>query len=217
MSPVLYCFDVRKDGEITNNDIQKLRKFTQGLYIGKDEPRWPNKTALDKVLFITYVDGRVCIRLKGSSENNLKRIIKINAELKKSKLNDLHIGVPYRFEEEVVEWWKEEDNRPKGNFWTSLVHWGPAFDHLDQPYQVLDAFVTYKGKRYQLTPEEERVASYYVDRMTKEKTLYNGKLVDDTTSKITTKRIGDKLYEANFLGRLEEDLIARTQKSLQRL
>lgn len=185
--PVLYCYDVTGD-----TPEKTVLKNVTNLYIGPSEPKWPDKEAVNKVFFVTYIDNRACIRTKGGSKKNLARLEKIHSELSSGRLKKLGFGQPYEFKDESYDlsWMQEEGEKEvRPTLWTTLEHRGPYFAHLDEPYQTLGAVVTYDGKPYRLNPKEERVASYYVARLINE-------AAPDT--KISDKYTHQDVYNHNF-------------------
>jgi len=185
-----YCFDIKNPSniEIVPNDI---KNFVRKLYIGKDSPKYPNKTDLPfLVLYGTTSENNVCIQMTSKAKKNVERIEKINSALKGSKLvfkSSVTLSKPYKYELDTQAWWDGGNLNIGGKRWNTLKHRGPYFTHLMEPYKPLKASLIYEGKKYPLNPKEEQVATYYAKRKISEAA---GGVVDEWTK--------DKTFNQNF-------------------
>ena len=170
-----YCYKIRVPGEVPPASRARLKRYIAGLYVG-DPPRFPPG---ELPFYLIYVDGRdreVCLRLTTRSAKNAARIEQINASLpsRALKWKGVRLDPPRAVRgDETYAWWEEAGanrGRPasKKTMWTSIVQQGPYFAHLATPYRPLGAALTYGGKRYRLTPREERAARLYAQRLISE-------------------------------------------------
>lgn len=182
-----YCFDINNTSD-TDYDVEKLKMFVQNLYIGKKKDQF---TRDEKIPFITIharSDNSVCIIMTSRGKKNIERVESINKRLKAKDLvwQGITLGEPYEFDVDIAEWWGGS-NKPGKKRWTSLKHRGPYFTHLMEPYKPIGGVLTYEGKKYPLSPQEEKIARFYANRKISEAA---GGVVDEWTK--------DKVFNSNF-------------------
>lgn len=181
-----YCFDIVNPKKV-DIDIDMLKKFVNNLYTGKGKF---SKT--EKKPFITIhakSDNSICIVMTSRGKKNIEKIEEINRKLKNQNLKvtkDISLKKPYEFMVETAAWWGG-DKPGNGKRWSSLIHRGPYFTHLMEPYKYLGASLIYDGKKYKLSPKEEKIALFYGRRIISEE---SGNVVDAWTK--------DKIFNKNF-------------------
>jgi DNA topoisomerase-1 len=113
------------------------------------------------------------------------------------------LGVDRNNYHEVEKWW--EDKKSGANLgrirWKTLEHNGPYFTHLIEPYPFLQSYLTYDGKKYPLSPEEEKVASFYAKRKISESA---GGVVENLTE--------DPVFNQNFWNDFQKYLSSEHRK-----
>tara|TARA_A100001011_G_C14300237_1_gene840407 strand:+ start:566 stop:2863 length:2298 start_codon:yes stop_codon:yes gene_type:complete len=177
-----YCFDVINPNNVEINK-DRLKSFIIKLYIGNEEPKFTSDKIPFHIVDAIETDGHICIRL-GTAKKNNKRIQDINKLLTNTQLNRFGNGVkltkPYLFEETVAEWWLDNITSPTTKKWNSIIQQGPYFTHLEEPYLSLNSSLIYSGKKYKLTPREEKIALFYASRKSGEnKGTVNDKFTED--------------------------------------
>lgn len=182
-----YCFSINNP---SNNefDVEKLKTFVEKLYIG--DGKFGEDESLPFVVIYAKTDNNVCILMTSRAKKNVERIEKIHSGLTKKDLKwvkGITLSTPYEFDLEAATWWKQEDKANDGRKWTSIVQRGPYFVDIMEPYIPLGASLTYEGKKYKLTPAEEKIASFYAKRLISEAA---GGVVDEWTK--------DKVFNNNF-------------------
>ena len=186
-----YCFNINNPSGI-DFDVNALKKFVEGLYIGKKKDQFGKD---DKAPFVTIharADNSVCILMTSRGKKNVDLIEAINRRLKSKDLqwkDGISLGEPYEFDVDAAAWWDGlggGGNKP-GKRWVSLRQRGPYFTNLMEPYEPLGASLTYDGKAYPLTPQEEKIASFYAKRKISEAA---GGVVDEWTN--------DNVFNQNF-------------------
>ena len=183
-----YCYEIINPDDTQYNQ-QDLETFVKQLYIdSNDENKFKS---IDELPFIViFADTKICIMIKGRSKKNIEKIENIHNSLKKRnlKFNDtIKLNKPKLFDIQATTWWDESSRSDDETKWSSLLHQGPYFTHIMEPYKFLNSGITYKGERYLLNPEEEEVASFYAKRLISEQ--------DETVvQQLTT----DKVFNDNF-------------------
>ena len=186
-----YCFNIIN----TDNqeiDIDSLKKFVEKLYIGKTDDKFSNDEKIPFVSIHEKNDDNLCIVMTSRGKKNIEKVENINKKLKKTpnKLKyteNISLGKPFEFIEEIDAWWKVQDKIADGKKWSSIVQRGPYFTHLMTKYEPIGASLIYEGKKYKLTPEEEKVAILYGKRKISEDT---GGVVDMLTK--------DDIFNKNY-------------------
>jgi DNA topoisomerase-1 len=184
-----YCFDIINPDNFDFN-VEDLKKFVQQLYIGKKEEQFDKDTKIPFVTIYTKSDNNVCIKMTSRGKKNIEQVESINRKLKPRNLkwkNNISVSEPYEFDEEITAWWATSDTGLDGKRWDSLKQNGPYFKDLSEPYKPLGASLIYDGKKYKLTPEEEKIASFYAKRKISEA---SGGVVDEWTK--------DSVFNNNF-------------------
>jgi DNA topoisomerase-1 len=193
-----YCYDITSVKDIPVNE---LKDYVQSIYINKKF----GENAFDKdeippfVVIYTKENNRVCISLTTRGKKNIQKIEAIHKNLKDSDLiyKGIQMSRPYIFGTDINKWW-EEDRDPlqqTTHRWSSLVHRGPYFTHIMEPYESLGSRLIYKNKAYTLAPIEERVLSFYAKRKISEE---KGGVVDMLTK--------DVVFNTNYFNDLKNYL-----------
>ena len=162
-----YCFDIENPESVAIDPIS-LKNHIKNLY--KDQF---DKEDEDLPFITIYVksDKSVCVLITSRSKKNIEIIEVINNALKPSQLNfrGIKLSRPYVFDVDTCTWWDDDTPSKSGKRWNSMTHRGPYFKHISEPYKSMGSSLTYEGKKYKLTPEEEKVATFYANRLISEK------------------------------------------------
>lgn len=179
-----YCFDLDFSGDI---DVDAVKDHIRSLYVGKN--KFKSVSELPFVVIYAKYDKSVCILPTSRAKANLEKINKINSGLASHTIlgGSVTISKPYKFELEGQDWWEGEGVDPNKR-WTSLIHNGPYFTHLIEPYRPLGASLGYKGKWYPLSAEEERVARFYGNR-----------IISEQSGNVTDLWTKDPVFNKNFM------------------
>ena len=161
-----YCFDIENHNKI-DLDINKIKDIIRKKYIGKDKFNKEEELPFLVIFAKTFSNENdsVCILMKSRAKKNKEKIEEINNSIKDFDLGGIIIKKPYLFTIKQDEWWNRVN---KNTSWQSLIHNGPYFTHLMEPYEKLDAKLIYNNKSYDLSPIEEKVARFYVNRIISE-------------------------------------------------
>lgn len=186
-----YCFDIENPIGV-EFDINELKKFVEKLYIGSKKDQF---TEDEKIPFVTIhakADDSICILMTSKGKKNVERVESINRRLKSNNLkwkDDITLTEPYEFDVDAQAWWggDSKTSKVKGKRWTTLEHRGPYFTHLIEPCKSIGGSLIYEGKTYQLTPIEEKIASFYAKRKISEA---SGGVVEELTK--------DKVFNNNY-------------------
>lgn len=172
MSNRQYCFNINNPKKV-EIDEENLKNFIYNIYVGTKEKQFNPEEKIPFFTIYAESDNNVCIILTSRGKKNIERIEDINnslttKDLTYNKLSKITISKPFLFEVEQENWWEnKQDNNDKK--WNSLQQKGPYFTHLMEPYIPLGASLIYEGKKYKLTPDEEKIASMYAKRIISEK------------------------------------------------
>jgi DNA topoisomerase-1 len=184
-----YCFDIQNPNNV-EFDSNALKKFVENLYKGRNKDQFKKNEKLPFVTIYVREDNSVCVLMTSKGKKNIERIEAVNRKLKLRDLqweNGIFLSEPYNFDVVIDDWWGGTKPKLKGKRWTSLRQRGPYFTNLMEPYEPLGASLTYEGKKYPLTPEEEKIASFYAKRKNSEAA---GKFVVEWTK--------DSVFNKNF-------------------
>ena len=168
-----YCFNIIKKSDkiiVDDNRIKQLKTFIRNLYDKKGKGKFKDKLPFYEIYQSS--DDSVCIVMTSRGKDNIKIIEDINKNLRDSDLNaggNIFLSKPYEFTEEQISWWKEKEEEKGGNKWESIVQLGPYFEDIMEPYQPLGASLILRGVSYKLNPAEEKIASFYANRIIAEK------------------------------------------------
>ena len=185
-----YCFDIRNSSSI-NFDVEELKGFVEDLYIGPG--KYPNNKALPFDVIYVQSDNHVCILMTKKTKADNAKISEINASFDPDELewdHGISLDPPVEFGVDLIEWWNTSssaEKRKQGKKWNSIKQRGPYFEDLQAPYKPLGASLTYDGKKYLLTPREEKAASLYANR-----------LISEKNPKVTVFWTKDKVFNDNF-------------------
>ena len=166
-----YCFNIIKESDkiiVDDNRIEQLKTFIRNIYDKKAKGKFKDKLPFYEIYQSS--DDSVCIVMTSRGKDNIKIIEDINKSLHESDLNagqGVFLSEPYEFTEEQISWWKEEEKG--GDKWKSIVQLGPYFVDIMEPYQPVGASLTLRGVTYKLNPTEEKIASFYANRIIAEK------------------------------------------------
>ena len=167
--PKKYCFKIHnKDNSVFDTD--ELKNFVETLYVGTGDNKFSSDKPLPFVVIYIPEEQNVCILMKSTAKKNLVIVETNNSIFNKSQLRwkkNIYLDKPFEYTTDVHQWWDDEagvSDLPKGDNWKSLQHRGPYFTHLMEPYQPIGLSLSYDGKKYLLTPEEEKVALLYAKR-----------------------------------------------------
>jgi len=164
-----YCFKISNPTD--GMDVDKLVNFVENLYIGSSDIKFNKSDTLPYVVIYSESDQSICVNMTSVAKKNIAKIVGVNKKLSKSKLlyNKIQLEKPLLFSIDTVAWWDGKAPNIKGERWQELIHKGPYFPALLEPYTSLGGKLKYKGKLYKLTSEEERIASFYAKRMISER------------------------------------------------
>nr|QBK88009.1 MAG: DNA topoisomerase I [Marseillevirus LCMAC202] len=199
-----YCYDIITD--LTQLDATKLKKYVRELYQKKKfkDLAFPADEKLPYIVLYSKKAKQVCIKMTSKAKKNIERIEGIHFKLKPADLKfteDIVLDKPYIFELEQCAWWDEDCKIAKGQKWSTLVHNGPYFTHLVEPYEPHGAPIVYTNVEYDLTPQEERIANFYARRIISEKS--------GNVTQLWTK---DKVFNKNFWTDFKKYLTAEHKK-----
>ena len=184
------CFKVNNPRNAKIN-VEELKTFVKSLYL-KD-----GKFTEDTIPFLEvydHIEGDICIWMTSRGKKNQDLIDEINASFTPEMLkwnNGITLSKPWIYSEINLL----DNIEPKvkgGKQWDTLVQRGPYFTHLMVPYNYMGAHLTYGGKKYKLTPGEEKVASFYARRKISED---SGGIV---AAQLWTKGADGAPYRQNF-------------------
>jgi DNA topoisomerase I len=178
-----YCYNIiNSDDNIKEyiQNIYKKKKFKDLAFIDEELPF---------IVIYSEKDNQVCIKLTSRAKKTIERIESIHNKLTDKDLNngDISLEPPFLFTLEQCAWWDKSCIDKSGVKWTTLEHNGPYFTHLYEPYEPHGAPIIYDGKKYPLTPNEERIANFYARRIISE--------ASGNVAQIWTK---DKVFNTNF-------------------
>ena len=159
-----YCFTIKNPSNIVI-DYEKLKIRIQNLYI----TLIVDNNTLPFNIINSIPDSTICIVLTSTKKKIINDIEKIHERMpiEGFDFGGIHISKPILFAIDIHNWW--EDNGNKNIKWTSLVHNGPYFPSIMNPYERLNATLIYNNIRYNnLTDEEEKVLRYYAERKFRE-------------------------------------------------
>lgn len=216
-----YCYEIKKFDEneesitesieLEDNDIdeEELKQFIESLYTNKKKLK---ELAFDKdtedlpyITIFTKRDGKICIKLTSKSKKVIEKIQQIHDKIKDKDLffkKNIKLSRPYLEELKIQEWWADKKKPDiKGKRWDSIVQQGPYFTHIYEPYEPLGATIKYDGKKYSLSPVEEKVLRYYANRLITEK---KGDIAEYWTK--------DELFNTNYFNDLKTYLTSEHKK-----
>ena len=192
-----YCFDIiNPDNKKLN--INNIKSEIKKLYIGKDKFKEGDDLPFLLIFAKTLKneDDSVCVFMQSRGKKNTEKIENINKKIKDVILVDgIEIKKPYLFKIKQEEWWKNNDKDVGNKKWKSLIHNGPYFTHLIEPYKQLNVKLIYDKKEYKLSSKEEQVLRFYANRILSEE---SGNVTD-----LWTK---DKDFNNNYIKSLQKFL-----------
>lgn len=175
-----FCFKL--DGNISDENliIDRLKK----LYNDSFENDAPI------MIVISKSEKIACLKLLKRGKKVMEIIEEIHKKIKKDIIinkngNNIIISPPFKFTLNQHEWWKEDSGQSKEK-WTTLSHKGPYLPDLEK-YIPHKAPLIYEGKKYILTPQEEKVANFYAKR-----------LISERGENITIFYTKDPVFNKNF-------------------
>jgi len=165
-----YCMEIQTTRSISENrDV--IEEFVRKLYSKK---KYADPFTPEEILVILDTRGkRVCVDLGHKIIKNYLKLEDIHDQISpkdlKIKGTDIVLSAP---EPEVLEHHitQKKTKMPKGYYWMTLQHNGPYFTWIQEPYKPHGAPITYAGKDYKLTPQEEEVANFWAKRITTDET-----------------------------------------------
>lgn len=180
-----YCMEIQTKSSISENrDV--IENFVRKLYSKK---KYSDPFAPEEIIVILDTRGkRVCVDLGHKIIKNYLKLEDIHEQIKsedlKIKGTDIVLSPP---EPEVLEHHitQKKIKMPKGYYWMTLQHNGPYFTWIQEPYKPHGTPISYDGKDYKLTPQEEEVANFWAKRIT----------TDETSMDQWTK---DTVFRTNF-------------------
>lgn len=180
-----YCMKIQTTKSISKNR-SIIEDFVRKLYSNR---KYTDPFTPEDILVILDTKGKkVCIDLEHKIVKNYLKLEDIHNEINPNDLNiegtDIVLFPP---EVEVVEHHitQKKIKMPKGYYWVTLQHNGPYFTWIQEPYKPHNTPITYDGKDYKLTSQEEEVANFWARRIT----------TDETSSDKWTK---DSVFRKNF-------------------
>lgn len=182
-----YCYKITGpiDGEKLKNYLE--RKIYRNP---KFEDYFPPSENLPFVIVLSTKDNIICIKLTSRSKKNIERVESIQKKLTSKDLNlggGVTLSKPELFELEQCNWWGGGCKFGETQKWKTLEHNGPYFTSLMEPYQPHKAPFIYGGKKYTLTPAEEKIANFYAAR-----------ILSERKSGITVYWTKDPVFNKNF-------------------
>jgi DNA topoisomerase I len=200
-----YCYKIITKEPI-NNIVPQLKTFISKLYKKPKfgELKFDKEEELKFVFVVDEEKKSICIQLTTASKKYINRIEQIHDKLMPNDLKvseNTKLEKPYIFQTEQCAWWDTECQLLTGEKWKTLEHKGPYFTHIMEPYEPHGAPLIYDGKTYKLTPEEERIASFYAKRIISEKS--------GNIALIWTK---DKVFNNNFWNDFKQYLTPEHRK-----
>lgn len=184
-----YCYNIETDLEEIDSD--KLKNYISNLYRRKKfDSAFDKDENLPFIVLYSEKDKQVCIKMTSRAKKNVERIEDIHKKLRAPDLkftSEIKLSKPFLFELQQCAWWDEECKINQGQKWTSLSHRGPYFTHLLEPYEPHGAPIIYEGKRYKLSPKEERIANFYARR-----------IISEDSGNVTQKWTKDAVFNKNF-------------------
>jgi DNA topoisomerase-1 len=191
-----YCYDITGAKDIPADE---LKNYVRSIYTNKKfgEDAFVMEEVPPFVVIYTRDDNRVCISLTTRGKKNIQKIEAIHEKLNDTDLlfRGAKMSHPYIFGADINKWWEGDRNSGQTHRWSSLVHRGPYFTHIMEPYELLGARLIYDKKKYVLSPMEERVLGFYAKRKISEE---KGGVVDMLTK--------DDVFNANYFGDLKDYL-----------
>lgn len=183
-----YCYSITSKGVIDSDDIKNhinklyMKKKFGDLAFDKDEK-------IPFIVIYSEKDKQVCIKMTSRAKKNIERIEGIHEKITARDLkigDNINLSKPFLFTLKQSDWYKQ-DKIAEGDKWSTLSHNGPYFVHIYEPYEPHGIKIIYDGKKYALNPTEERVATFYAQRLYSEA---QGNIKD-----LWTK---DKLFNENY-------------------
>jgi DNA topoisomerase I len=185
-----YCFNINNPQNvyIKGDDI---KDFVQKLYVGTKDDQFKPDSKLPFVVIYVQDENIICITMTSTGKKNNDMVSTINDKLTSTHLkwkNGITLSKPVLFKQDAQDWHKDLEGRKEGGpKWETLVQQGPYFTYIMVPYEPLGIYLTYDGKKYPLTSNEEEIAVFYAKRLISEA---SGGVVDEWTK--------DKVFNANF-------------------
>lgn len=186
-----YCFSINSEEEINSTMQVTVKTFLTKLYKKPGlEGHFDKDEKLPFIIIFSKKDNQVCIKLTSRAKKNVEKIEKIHSQLKAKDLNvgnGIKLEKPFLYQLEQCNWWEKGCLPGESKKWETLEHNGPYFTHLMEPYVPHKAPLLYDGKKYVLTPEEERIANFYARR-----------IISEQGGTITIFLTKDKTFNDNF-------------------
>lgn len=182
-----YLFKVT-GGNSTGTD---LKGFVEKLYRDqkwKDLAFGPDEKLPFLVLW-SEKDSQIILKLTSKAKKNVDRIESIHKEMSSSDLAPFHLELPRKYEMAQFTWWSSPSCEKSGRKWETLEHKGPYFSSLLEPYEPHGAPLLYDGREYQLSAEEERVATFYARR-----------IISEQSGNVAQQWTKDQVFNKNFWG-----------------
>jgi DNA topoisomerase-1 len=186
-----YCYKIITDGSVVNGE--KIKQQVQKIYRKKKFGDLAfTEEKLPFIVLYSAKDGQVCIKMTSRAKKNVERVEEIHKALKAVDLKILptiKLNRPVLFELEQCAWWDEKCKITVGDNqkWSTLVHNGPYFTHIMEPYEPHGVPIIYNGEENELTPKEERIANFYARR-----------IISEQSGNVTQKWTKDKVFNKNF-------------------
>jgi DNA topoisomerase-1 len=183
-----FCYKIT--GDISNEDI--ITKRIQKLY---EKPFDGNPPIM---IVISDTENMACVKLNKRGKKVMEIIHEIHAKIKKDIIiNDngkkITISPPIKFTLNQHQWWAEGSNTKKEKEkWTTLSHNGPYLPSIEK-YTPHKAPLIYQGKKYVLTPDEEKAVNLYAKR-----------LISEDSPTITIKYTEDPVFNKNYFTSLKK-------------
>jgi DNA topoisomerase I len=180
-----YCYDV---SEYEGDDFSGLERFIEKLY-SKGKYGYTKDEKPPIIVTHVAVDNSVCVKIQSSAKKHKTKIDDIHSHLKSKDLvfDGASIGKPILTELEQCKWWEKGCVLNQTKKWESLSHNGPYLPSVKVEYQPHHVPLRYDGKKVKLEPEEEKVATFYAQRIYAEK-----------YGNVALKFVGDPTFDANY-------------------
>jgi DNA topoisomerase I len=183
--PKQFCMKITSK-KSTSNDKVLITKFVRDLYTNK---RWSEPMDPDEFFVVMDTrEKRVCIELYKKTNPMYLKLEDIHEAMKPRYLNvnsDITLSHP---ESDILVHHLVSTKKtkvPKGHKWVTLLHNGPYFTWIMEPYEPHGVPIKYGGKKYKLSPRAEQVANFWAKRITTDETA-------------TIQHTKDHLFRTNF-------------------
>ena len=200
-----YCYNIVDVEDKINFD--SVKRSVKKIYMDKQiKDSFTSEEEFPFVFVLDVTQEKICINLTSKAKKNITRIEKIHSQLKKKHLKGIgyNLEKPQRTETQQCRWWDEGCMTRQKEKWRTLKHNGPYFTHIFEPYEPHNAPLIYNGVKYNLSPDEEKVANFYARR-----------IISEEAGTVTVLWTQDKVFNNNFWGDFQEYLSPAHRKIMK--